>query len=189
MSSIISPEAPAALPHGSEPVSPWVQRYAHLARKHGTVLDLACGTGRHARFFSSQGMRVTGVDKNAEALAELTTHGIETLWADIEAGTWPLEGRSFDTVIVTNYLWRLLLPRIAACVAERGVIIYETFALGNEHYGKPSNPDFLLAPDELLQHFGAKQGFQVIAYEDITQKTPKPARIQHIAAVKLPATQ
>jgi SAM-dependent methyltransferase len=185
MSAAIAPSTA----HGNEPVSDWVQRYAHLARKQGTVLDVACGAGRHARFFASQGMRVTAVDKNASALAQLTQYGIETLWADLENSAWPLAGRSFDTVIVTNYLWRPLLPLIAASVMERGVIIYETFAQGNERYGKPANPDFLLAPDELMQHFGSKQGFEVIAYEDITLELPKPARVQRIAAVKLPATQ
>jgi SAM-dependent methyltransferase len=176
-------------PHGNEPVSDWVQRYAQLVRKQGSVLDVACGAGRHAKFFAAMGMKVTGVDKNAAALAELTQHGIETLWADIENGLWPFEGRSFDMVIVTNYLWRPLLPHIAACVSERGVIIYETFAQGNERYGKPSNPDYLLAADELMQHFGPKQGFEVIAYEDITLEKPKPARVQRIAAVKQPAAQ
>ncbi len=185
MSAVLTPSTP----HGNEPVSTWVQRYAHLARKQGTVLDVACGAGRHARFFAAMGMKVTGVDKNAAALAELTQYGIRTLWTDIESSPWPFVGHSFDTVIVTNYLWRPLLPLIAACVMERGAIIYETFAQGNERYGKPANPDFLLAPDELMQHFGTKQGFEVIAYEDITLELPKPARVQRIAAVKLPATQ
>jgi SAM-dependent methyltransferase len=175
--------------HGNEPVSDWVQRHAQLVRKQGSVLDVACGAGRHAKFFAAMGMKVTGVDKNAAALAQLTQHDIETLRADIENGPWPFAGRSFDGVIVTNYLWRPLLPHIAACVNERGVIIYETFAQGNERYGKPSNPNYLLAPDELMQHFGPKQGFEVSAYEDITLELPKPARVQRIVAIKQAAAQ
>jgi SAM-dependent methyltransferase len=172
--------------HGREPASLWVERYAHLVRKRGTVLDLACGAGRHTRLFASMGMQVTAVDHNAEALAALTQTGVETLWADIEKGAWPLQGRHFDAVIVTNYLWRPLLPYIAQAVAERGVILYETFARGNERFGKPSNPEFLLRPDELMQHFSAAQGFDVVAFEDVIQQKPTPACIQRICAVKLP---
>lgn len=181
-------EAKFAPVHGREPASLWIEQYAHLVRKQGTVLDVACGAGRHARLFAAMGMKVTAVDRNAEALAEMTAHtGIATLWADLENAAWPLPERSFDAVIVTNYLWRPLLPTLAATVAEKGVILYETFARGNERFGKPSNPDFLLAPDELLQHFGPDKGFHVIAYEDVVLDLPKPACVQRIAAIKLSA--
>jgi SAM-dependent methyltransferase len=172
--------------HGREPASAWIEKYAYLARKQGTVLDLACGAGRHVRLFAAMGMQVTAVDRNAQALAELTQTGVKTVWADIENGPWPLEGQQFDCVVVTNYLWRPLLSRIADSVNHGGVILYETFAQGNERYGKPSNSEFLLAPDELLVHFGPAKGFHVVAYEDLVIESPKPACVQRICAVKQP---
>jgi SAM-dependent methyltransferase len=165
--------------HGGLAPSPWVQRWAHLVPVGGSVLDVACGSGRHVRFFAGRGCRVTGVDRDAQALAPLAGLA-ETVVADIENGPWPFSGRQFDAVIVTHYLWRPLLPAIIGAIAPDGVLIYETFAAGNESVGRPSNPDFLLQPGELLQ---AAQGLRVLGYED--GFLPDPDRfVQRIAAVR-----
>lgn len=143
------------------------------------VLDVACGAGRHLRWFAGQGHPVTGVDRSSEALAAIEGVG-EGVLADIENGPWPFAGRRFGGVVVTNYLWRALLPVIVDSVAEGGVLLYETFAAGNETVGKPSRPDFLLQPGELLQ---ACARLRVVAYEDGFLETP--ARyVQRIAAVR-----
>ena len=161
------------------PPSAWVQRWSHLVPAAGRVLDVACGTGRHMVWFAGRGHAVTGVDRSAEALAGLPP-AFEAIQADIENGPWPFNGRSFDAVVVTNYLWRPLLPRIVESVAPGGVLLYETFAQGNETVGKPSRPDFLLRPGELLQ---AAAGLRVVAYED--GFIDEPARfVQRIAAVR-----
>jgi SAM-dependent methyltransferase len=165
--------------HGGLAPSPWVQRWAHLVPVGGSVLDVACGSGRHVRFFADRGCRVTGVDRDAQALASLAGLA-ETVVSDIENGPWPFSGRQFDAVIVTHYLWRPLLPAIIDAVAPDGVLIYETFAAGNESVGKPSNPHFLLQPGELLR---AADGLRVLAYED--GFLPEPDRfVQRIAAVR-----
>jgi len=168
--------------HGTEAPSPWIDRWSHLVPTGGSVLDVACGRGRHLRWFAQRGHAVTGVDRDADALATLA--GVaDTVLADIENGPWPFAGRQFDSVIVTNYLWRPLLPRIVEAVAPGGVLLYETFARGNETVGKPSRPDFLLAHGELLQ---ACAGLHVVAYEDGFLDAP-PRYVQRIAAVR-PAT-
>jgi SAM-dependent methyltransferase len=165
--------------HGTEAPSPWIRRWSHLVPAGGTVLDVACGRGRHLRFFAGRGHPVVGVDRDAAALAAVAGLG-ETVAADIENGPWPFDGRTFDAVVVTHYLWRPLLPRLLASVAAGGVLLYETFAQGNETVGKPSRPDFLLAPGELLR---ACAGLRVIAYED--GFLPEPPRfLQRIAAVR-----
>jgi len=165
--------------HAPLPPSPWVVRWSRLIPPGGTVLDLACGSGRHVRWLAERGFLLTGVDRDAAALAPL--NGIaKTLTADIERGPWPVEGRRFDAVVVTNYLWRPLLPRIVQAVADGGVLIYETFAAGNETVGKPSNPDFLLQPGELLR---AAEDLRVIAYEDGFLEVPDRF-VQRIAAVR-----
>lgn len=171
--------------HGNEEVSPWIARWSHLAPAGGAVLDVACGRGRHLRWFHGRGHPVTGVDRDAQALETLAGIG-ETVVADIEGGPWPFEGLQFAAVVVTNYLWRPLFPQLLAAVAPGGVLLYETFAQGNETVGKPSRPDFLLAPGELLQ---ACAGLRVVAYED--GFLDAPARfVQRIAAVRpLPAAE
>jgi SAM-dependent methyltransferase len=170
--------------HGTEAVSPWVQRWAHLVPAGGAVLDIACGFGRHMRWFAANGHPVAGVDRSQDAVDSLRAVG-EALLADIENGPWPFSGRTFAGVIVTNYLWRPLLPAIVDAVAPGGVLIYETFAAGNETVGKPSRPDFLLQPGELLHACAA---LRAVAYED--GFLPDPARfIQRIAAVRPPAGQ
>jgi len=156
-----------------------VQRWSHLVPQGGTVLDVACGSGRHVRWFYGRHCRVTGIDRDAPALASLAGFA-ETVLADIEAGPWPFPGRRFDAVIVTNYLWRPLLPTIIDSVAEGGVLIYETFTQGNETVGKPSNPSFLLRQRELLQ---AAEGLRVIAFEEGFMGQPERF-VQRIAAVR-----
>ena len=180
---------PATL-HGDEPASAWVRRWSHLALAGGSVLDVACGRGRHSRWFHALGHRVTALDRSAEAIAAigLPAERFQTVLADIEGGPWPLAGRQFDAVVVTNYLWRPLLPTLLASLAPGGVLIYETFAAGNETVGKPSRPDFLLQPGELLQ---LCQSLRTVAYEDgfETALAGTTARfVQRIAAVReLPA--
>lgn len=169
--------------HGSEAPSAWVQRWSHLVRPGGSVLDVACGHGRHVRWFAQRGHPVTGIDRAPEAVAAVAGWGA-ALQADIENGPWPLlqggQPRTFDAVVVTNYLWRALVPVLLASVAPGGVLIYETFAAGNETVGKPSRPDFLLQPGELLQRCA---GLRVVAYEDGYLAQPE-RYVQRIAAVR-----
>lgn len=165
------------------PPSDWVLRWQHLLPAGGSVLDVACGPGRHLYHLHAQGHRVTGVDRSPEAivsLAPLAAAGADIVQADIENGPWPFTGRQFDAVLVTNYLWRARLADIVAAVAPGGVLLYETFALGNETVGKPSRPDFLLTPGELL---AAVQGLRVVAYEDGFLDA-HPRFVQRIVAVR-----
>ncbi|TFY96742.1 class I SAM-dependent methyltransferase [Ramlibacter rhizophilus] len=165
--------------HGTEAPSEWIVRWSHLAPAAGAVLDVACGRGRHLRWFAARGHAVLGVDRDQAALDSV--HGLgETLAADIENGPWPLAGRRFGVVVVTNYLWRPLLPTLVASVAPGGLLLYETFAVGNETVGKPSRPDFLLRPGELLD---ACEGLRVVAYEDGFRADPERF-VQRIAAVR-----
>lgn len=158
--------------------SDWVQRWSRLLPAQASVLDLACGQGRHFRWLSDQGHRVTGVDRDAQALHGLQGRG-ETCCADLENGPWPLPQRQFDAVVVTNYLWRALWPDILASLRPGGVLIYETFATGNETVGKPARPDFLLQPGELLRVCAA---LRVVAYED-GFLSPPDRFVQRIVAV------
>ena len=129
--------------HATLPPSPWVCRWSHLVPPGASVLDVACGRGRHVRWFAQRGARVTALDRDAEAVEPLR-EAAEVVVADIESAPWPLGSRRFDAVVVTNYLWRPLMPVLVAAVADGGVLLYETFAQGNEACGRPSNPDFLL---------------------------------------------
>jgi len=158
--------------------SDWVVRWAPLIRPGGNVLDLACGSGRHLRWLAAQGFSVTGVDRDADSVAPLRPLA-EIIVADIEGGPWPLAGRRFDAVIVTNYLWRALFPKILQSLADDGVLIYETFADGHQSLGRPSRPDFLLQRGELLR---LTEGLQVVAFEDGRLEDP-PRRVQRIAAL------
>jgi SAM-dependent methyltransferase len=170
--------------HGSTGISPWVRRFAGHIPAAGSVLDLAAGGGRHTRFLLGRGYRLTAVDRDVSALADLQDRPEVTILAvDLEDGRpWPLGGQRFAGVVVTNYLHRPLLPDIVASVASGGCLIYETFAVGNERFGRPTNPDFLLRPGELLE---AVHGhLTVIAYENLEVAEPKPAVVQHIAAVR-----
>ncbi len=166
--------------------SAWVRRFAGLVPPGGSVLDLACGGGRHSRFFLERGCRVTALDRDVGGLADLgadpaLADRLEILEADLEDGSpFPLTGRSFDAVVVTRYLYRPILPDLLALLPSGGLLIYETFALGNERFGKPSNPDFLLRPGELLE--AVRGELRVLAYEDLIEETPQPAAIQRICA-------
>ncbi len=160
--------------------SAWVQRWARQVRKGGAVLDVACGGGRHSRLFAAQGHVVDAVDRDAAAIAALAgTPCVHALCADIEMAPWPYAGRQFAAVIVTNYLHRPLFPDLIAAVVPGGLLIYETFAEGNEAYGRPANPDFLLRRGELLERVGT---MQVLAFEDLYVDLPKPAVVQRICA-------
>ena len=167
--------------HASLTPSPWITRFASRLAAHSRVLDVACGSGRHAHYLHSLGMHVTGVDHDSAAIttlqASLPGHWVE---ADIENAPWPFAGQQFDAVVATNYLWRPLWPQILASVAPGGVLLYETFADGNAAFGKPSRPDFLLKAGELLQ---VCSGWHIMAYEH--GLLPQPDRmVQRIAARK-----
>lgn len=159
--------------------SDWLLRWTHLIPPGGTVLDLACGSGRHVRWLAGRGFRVTAVDRDEPAVEPLRPVA-EVIVADIENGPWPLAGRSFDAVLVTNYLWRPLLPAIVAAVAPSGCLLYETFAAGQEKVGRPSRADFLLQPGELIR---AADGLAIVAYE-CGQLADPPRFVQRMAAVR-----
>lgn len=166
--------------------SAWVQRWSHLVPPAGSVLDVACGEGRHLAWFVQRGHRAVGVDRSAVALAnlELPTESCETVLADIEQGPWPLQGRQFEAVVVTNYLWRPLLTVLAQSVAPGGVLIYETFGVGQARIGKPSRPEFLLQPGELLTAFA---GLRTVAFEDgfeAAQSSCPERFVQRLVAVR-----
>jgi SAM-dependent methyltransferase len=170
--------------HSSSAPSPWLQRWVHLLPPEGRVLDLACGRGRHLRWLAAQGFRVTGIDRDAAALAasqDLADGGrAELIEADVENKPWPCPGRQFDAVVVANYLWRPLWPQLLASLAPGAWLVYETFAAGNASVGKPARPDFLLQPGELLQRCA---GLRIVAYED--GFLDAPARfVQRVVALR-----
>jgi SAM-dependent methyltransferase len=163
------------------PPSPWIVRFAPLVTAGAPALDLACGGGRHARLFLDRGHPVTAVDRDVRGLADLRGEPcLEVIEADLERAPWPLSGRRFGAVVVTNYLWRPLFPAILDAVADDGFLLYETFARGNEAYGRPTNPDFLLEPDELIEMVRGR--LQVVAYEGGHLLRPRPAVVQRICA-------
>jgi SAM-dependent methyltransferase len=166
--------------------SPWIARFAGRVPPGGPVLDLACGAGRHARLFLCLGHRVTAVDRDLSGLADLAGDArLEAISLDLETGApFPLAGRHFAAVVVTRYLHRPLLPALVAAVAPGGLLLYETFARGNERLGRPSNPAFLLEPGELLE--AVHGALRVLAYEDLEVSEPEPAALQRIAALREP---
>ena len=166
----------------SQQPSAWVARFAPLAPPGAPVLDLACGGGRHSRLFLERGHPVLAVDRDVSGLADLAGRaGLETLACDLEDGSVPaFFRRRFGAIVVTNYLYRPLLQSIMTALAPEGVVIYETFARGNERFGKPSNPAFLLEEGELLRTF--QPALTVIAYENLIVETPRPAAVQRICA-------
>lgn len=165
-------------------VSPWVARFAPLIPAEGRVLDLACGSGRHSRFLAGLGCSVEALDRNALALAGLTDiPGIRTRQADIEHGPWPYAGEKFAAIIVTNYLWRPIMPLLMQALDKGGLLIYETYMAGNERFGKPSNPAFLLRKDEL--RFIVRGHLDIIAFEQGESTRPRPAMMQRICATRL----
>lgn len=163
--------------------SPWVRHFALAIPKQGLVLDLACGTGRHTVLLASLGHTVLAVDRDISAIDLLKSDLIQTQKLDLEGSEWPLLDRQFSAIVVTNYLYRPFLDELPKMLTEGGVLIYETFADGNAEFGKPSNPNFLLKPGELLALAG-RASLRVIAYEDIYLDQPKPAMVQRICAVK-----
>ena len=168
----------------SVPPSSWIVRFAPLVTAAAPVLDLACGQGRHTRFLLERGHPVTAVDIDVSGLEDIAREpDLEIVQADLEDGSpWPLPGRRFGAVVVTNYLWRPLFPQILDAIAEDGLLLYETFAVGNEAYGRPTNPDFLLRPGELIEL--ARGSLQIIAYEHGCLKQPRPMVRQRICALR-----
>ena len=176
--------------------SPWVRRFLPLIPKNqGPVLDLACGNGRHSRLLLDAGYDVWSLDKDAALLAPLESLGARCFQFDLEAKNhetndagkvhWPFDANTFAAIIVTNYLYRPLLSTLTSSLKERGILIYETFAVGNEVFGRPKNPDFLLAPGELIQQFLSQSNADVrknhcISYEHGEISDPKRAVVQRI---------
>ena len=164
--------------------SDWIIRWTHLLRPTARVLDIACGSGRHVRWFAEQGHVVTGIDRDIGQCAVQGT-SVTLLQADIENAAWPLQTpdgtpQTFDAVIVTNYLWRPLLPTIVRSLGPGGVLLYETFAAGNAAFGRPARHDFLLEPRELIE---ASRTLDIVAYENGLLEDPRRA-VQRIAAVR-----
>jgi SAM-dependent methyltransferase len=170
--------------HGAGAPSGWVARFAALIPPGGRVIDLACGRGRHARLLAGQGLHVVAVDRDEAALEVLSElPGVVTCHMDLEDGSpWPWEWRAFDAVVVSNYLHRPTFDQACALVAEDGLLIYETFMQGNEAFGRPSNPDFLLQPGELLARTADE--FTPVAFEQGAVGDPPVAVVQRICARK-----
>ena len=176
------------LHHGSEPPSAWVKRWSHLVAPGGVVLDVACGYGRHARWFHELNHPLALVDRAQAAIYSIASiipaNACEAVVADVENGPWPFVGRQFAAVVVTNYLWRPLFPTLLSSLQPGGVLIYETFTQGNETVGKPSRADFLLRTGELLE---VCRALRVVTFEDGFQQAPDgsaPRFVQRIAAVR-----
>jgi SAM-dependent methyltransferase len=176
--------------HGLEPASSWVQRWSHLIKPQGVILDVGCGRGRHAHWFYERNHTVALVDISQDAIDSiakiipLSSDRCEAVIADIESEPWPFAGRQFDAVVVTNYLWRALMPTLLLSLAPGGVLIYETFTKGNETVGKPSRPDFLLRTGELLE---VCSGLRIVAFEEgfhAGADGQSPRFVQRIVAVR-----
>jgi len=163
--------------------SPWVGRFASQIPQEGLVLDLACGAGRHAQLLASMGHAVLAVDQDVSIVEQLKSPLITSKACNLEVAVWPLEGLQFSGIVVTNYLYRPHLDQLPQMLSKGGVLIYETFALGNAQFGKPSNPNFLLNSGELLA-LASRHSLKVIAYEDIYTNEPKPAMVQRLCALK-----
>lgn len=168
--------------HGADAPSPWVRRHLPSLPRGGRVLDLACGYGRHARMLAAAGFMVEAVDRDHEALDSLRDlPGIDVRECDLEGGDWPYFEEQFDAIVVTRYLYRPRLDTLASLLRPGGVIVYETFMAGHERYGKPSNPDFLLEPWELLR-WATRSGLQSLAFEQGFIAQPGPAVLQRMVA-------
>jgi SAM-dependent methyltransferase len=166
-----------------ENASPWVRRFASQIPKTGTVLDLACGGGRHSFLLAEMGFPVLAVDQNIGEIEKTANPLIQPKALNLEGEVWPLGDDKFSGIVVTNYLYRPHLDQLPEMLGKNGVLIYETFAQGNEEFGKPSNPNFLLKTGELLE-LAQRHGLKVLAYEDIYQGEPKPAMVQRLCSVK-----
>ncbi len=175
---------PAAIKQSIQAPSVFIVAWAHLLAPGASVLDVACGSGRHTRFFADRGHKVTALDRDPIALASLADLPCERIQADIEGAPWPLPGRTFGAVVVSNYLHRPLMPALIESVTQGGVLLYETFAQGNETVGRPANPDFLLKPGELLEM--VRGNLRVIAFEDVFEAQATTRYVQRIVAVREP---
>ncbi|MFO1397272.1 MAG: class I SAM-dependent methyltransferase [Burkholderiales bacterium] len=172
--------------HEDPTPSPWIVRFAHLVPPGARVLDLAAGRGRHARFFAARGAQVLAVDRDADALQALAgIAGVTTRVLDLEGAAWPLAGERFDAIVVTNYLHRPHFAHLRAALEDDGALLYETFAMGNEVYGRPANPDHLLCEGELLTLAGLPPApMTVVAFEQgLVANATRPAVVQRLAAV------
>lgn len=158
-----------------------IVRFGEHVPRGATVLDVAAGGGRHAVLFADRGCRVTAVDRDTAALAALADDRLQVITADLEAAPWPLPGRRFDAIVVCDYLWRPLLPVLGASLAPGGHLLYETFAVGNERFGRPRNPDFLLRDGE-LRAFAEAHGLEVIEYWSGDVGSPPTAVRQRLLA-------
>jgi SAM-dependent methyltransferase len=162
--------------------SRWVVRFSALVADGARVLDVACGQGRHSRWFAARGCHVVAVDRDTDALDGLASvAGVSPVSADLETHPWPFDGEKFDAIVVTHYLHRALFPNLLHVLTDDGVLLYETFARGNEAYGKPSNPDFLLTDGELLAIVGCS--LIVVAFEQGRIESAPPRVMQRLAAV------
>jgi SAM-dependent methyltransferase len=182
------PEAfkPAAPPAASPPPSAWVSRWIGRPQGGARLLDFACGSGRHARLALARGFRVLAVDRDRALLDMSESKNLEARVEDLESGRWSFSAERFDVVVVTNFLFRPRLDLLPALLEPGGRLVYETFAHGNAAYGKPSNPSFLLQPDELFL-LARRAGLEVRAFEQGFTASPKPALVQRVVAVRLPA--
>ena len=164
--------------------SNWVEKYLEIIPKGGTVLDLACGSGRHTRLLLNTGRSVTALDRDVSKLEDLSNNNhLKIFKFDLEGNVpWPFNAESFDGIIVVNYLYRPLFPMIIDALAVNGVLIYQTFAIGNEKYGRPNNPDYLLKNNELLNEFGEQ--LQVVKFDHGYIRRPSPAIMQSICCIK-----
>ena len=163
--------------------SPWVRRFATQIPKGGLVLDLACGAGRHTIFLADLGYSVLAVDQDVSLIEQNTNSLITSKATNLELDEWPLDGLEFSGIVVTNYLYRPHWDQLPKMLAKGGVLIYETFAQGNAQFGKPTNPNFLLNPGELL-NLAARHALKVLAYEHLYVDEPKPAMVQRLCALK-----
>ena len=175
---------PTAQNNSSDSPADWVIEYSKLIPLGGQVLDVACGRGRNTRFLLEKGYSVVALDKDVEGLSDLKNHpDLEIIAADLEDGRpFPVLNRQFSGIVVTNYLYRPLFGDLVSALAGGGVLIYQTFMQGNEEFGRPRNPDFLLKENELKDEFGST--LDVIAFEQGYTEKPKPAMVQKICALK-----
>jgi SAM-dependent methyltransferase len=163
--------------------SPWVKRFGGLIPRGDRVLDFACGSGRHARWLAARGLQVDAVDRDEAALASLSgVAGVTSLHVDLEDGEWPFGRDSHDALVVTNYLFRPRFDLMLSVLREGGVLIYETFMVGNERYGRPRSPEFLLKPGELLERLAGD--FCVVAFEQGERGSPPQSVVQRVCAVR-----
>tara|TARA_Y100001970_G_C14259923_1_gene879517 strand:+ start:15129 stop:15680 length:552 start_codon:yes stop_codon:yes gene_type:complete len=161
--------------------SEWVMRFSNYITPKSKVLDVACGSGRHSSLMLSLGHRVTSIDIDVSGLFYLKRQSnLRIIETDLENKPWPLGKEKFQAIIVTNYLYRPLIPQLVNSLSTNGLLIYETFAKGNEVFGRPRNPKYLLDRGELISFFSDK--LNIIAYEDLEVISPRKSVKQRICA-------